>query len=72
MTSQEVRQQPGTESRFFYGYVIVSLAFLILMVIGGTHYTFGVFFKPLIGDFGWTRALTSGAVSVSMIVYGLL
>ena len=72
MTSQEVRQQPGTESRFFYGYVIVSLAFLILMVIGGTHYTFGVFFKPLIGDFGWTKVSTSGAFSLYMIVLGLL
>ena len=72
MTSHEVKRFPKTESRFYYGYIIVSLAFLILVMIGGTLFTFGVFFKPLSGDFGWTRALTSGAFSVLMIVYGLL
>jgi MFS family permease len=35
-------------------------------------FTFGIFFKSLLSDFGWTRALTSGAFSVLMIVYGLL
>lgn len=34
-------------------------------------YTFGVFFKPLAGEFGWTRALTSGAFSLQMILHGL-
>jgi MFS family permease len=42
------------------------------MMLGGTLFTFGIFFKPILSDFGWTRALTSGAFSVLMIVYGLL
>jgi MFS family permease len=36
----------------------------------GLHYAFGVFFKPLIEDFGWSRAVTSGAVSLSFIIQG--
>ncbi len=36
------------------------------------YYAFGVFFKPLLTDFGWTRALTSGAFSLSQIMHGLL
>jgi MFS family permease len=35
-------------------------------------FTFGVFFKPLSDDFGWTRVLTSGAFSSYWIVNGIL
>jgi MFS family permease len=72
MTGQELQESPGAEPRFFYGYIIVSLAFLVLMMLGGSMFTFGVFFKPLSGDFGWTRALTSGAFSMYWIMFGLL
>ena len=62
----------GKRSRFFYGYIIVLAAFLIHMVVWGMFNSYGVFFKPLTMEFGWTRAMTSSAVSVAMIVYGLL
>jgi MFS family permease len=72
MASQQVYQSSGTKPRFFYGYIIVSLAFLILVVLWGTMFSFGVFFKPLSADFGWTRALTSGAFSLYWVVVGIL
>lgn len=72
MIQQNVPQSSGTKSRFFYGYVIVVAAFCIMVLIYGAYYAFGVFFKPVLTDFGWTRALTSGAFSLSMIVHGLL
>jgi MFS family permease len=40
--------------------------------MGGAMFTFGVFFQPLSGDFGWTRALTSGAFSLYWVVNGIL
>ena len=55
---------------FYYGYIIVALAFLIHVILGGTMYTFGVFFKPLASEFGWTRAATSGAFSLFMVLHG--
>ncbi len=58
-------------SRFFYGYAIVAIAFLVALVAGGVQYTFGVFFKPLAGQFGWTSAATSGAFSVYMVLSGV-
>lgn len=42
-----------------------------MMVMWGTVISFGVFFKPLLAEFGWTRATVSGAVSISVIVSGL-
>jgi MFS family permease len=61
-----------SETRFFYGYLIVAVSFFVLLVIWGTYYTFGIFFKPVLKDFGWTRAMTSGAFSVSSIMNGLI
>jgi MFS family permease len=58
--------------RFFYGYVIVFVGFLVLALVGGATYTFGVFFKPLLADFGWTRAATSGAFSLIVGLHGVL
>jgi len=72
MVSQGVGQSPGIKPGFFYGYIVGILAFLIMMASIGSHNSFGVFFKPLLTEFGWTRAMTSGAFSLSMIVGGLL
>ena len=59
------------KAEFFYGYVVVAITFLIMVVIGGTIYSFGVFLKPLSTEFGWSRAATSGAYSVFMVTHGL-
>ena len=40
-------------------------------MFGGLH-SFGVFFKPLLAEFGWTRATISGAYSLSLTLSGFL
>ncbi|KAF0122389.1 MAG: major facilitator superfamily protein [bacterium] len=52
------------EPRFFYGWLILGACFLTTTMVGGLFYSFGIFFKPLLEEFGWSRALTS---SVSMV-----
>ncbi|MFC1930926.1 MFS transporter [Chloroflexota bacterium] len=59
------------QSKIFYGYVVVLAAFLIMGLMWGTVYTFGIFLKPLLIEFGWTRAMTSGAFALSLLLYGL-
>ena len=65
-----VNQVNTSKKKFFYGNVIVALGLFINMVLGGTLYTFSVFFEPLSTEFGWTRAATSGAFSLYMILHG--
>ena len=72
MASQEAQQSPGTEPGFFYGYIVVGAAFFIMVTILGSRYAFGVFFNPILAEFGWTRAITSGAFSLSIVMEGLL
>jgi len=70
--NKEGYQPVKTGPRFFYGYVVVVAAFLVMVVSWGVFDAFGVFFNPLLAEFGWTRAVTSGAFSLSMIIYGVL
>lgn len=58
--------------RFFYGYTIAALGFLIQAIFWGTYRSFGLFFNPLISDFGWTRAEVAGAASVGWLIVGLM
>ncbi len=72
MAHQKVQRSPDTKKRFFYGYIVVVASLCVFAVMYGTRFAFGVFFKPMLTEFGWTRALTSGALSLSMLVQGLL
>lgn len=60
------------KARFFYGYIVVIISFLAMLLILGLHTVFGIFFKPIIEELGWTRTVTSGAFSLSEITFGLL
>ncbi|MCX6008801.1 MAG: MFS transporter [Chloroflexi bacterium] len=62
----------GNKKGLFYGYVILAAAFIIMVACFGINFAFGIFFKPMMTEFNWTRAITSGAFSVSWIVCGLV
>ncbi len=73
MIDQKVLYPPeGQKSRLSYGYVVIIASFFILLITGGTQYSFGVFFKPMLNEFGWSRAATAGAYSLNMILMGFL
>jgi MFS family permease len=57
--------------KLFYGYTIVASGFSIQALGIGTFITFGVFFKPLLTDFDWSRATLSGAQSLALVIEGL-
>lgn len=68
VSSLTTAKKPG----FFYGYIIVLIGFFTMLLMFGTFYTFGVFFKPLSTEFDWTRTEASGAYSLAAFLSGLL
>jgi MFS transporter, OFA family, oxalate/formate antiporter len=56
----------------FYGYVVAAACFAIQATGIGTHVAFGIFFKPLLADFGWPRASLAGAHSLAFGLMGFL
>ena len=60
------------KDKYFHGYVIAAGCFIIQAVGIGTFVSYGVFFNPLAAEFGWSRAIISGAASVALILTGLL
>ncbi|MBN1190433.1 MAG: MFS transporter [Dehalococcoidales bacterium] len=72
MSENKVNPAHHSGSRFYYGYIIVILGFLCLMVSAGLWDSFGVFMKPLLGDFDWTRATVSSSYSLSFLIFGLM
>ncbi len=56
--------------KLFYGYIIVLVGFGIQAVGWGIYSVFGVFFTPLLIEFGWTRVTISGATSLSFLLLG--
>ena len=70
MINQDTSQNLKAKPRLFYGYIVVAAAFLVMVITWGTFHAFGVFFNPVLAEFGWSRAMTSGAFSLSLLVSG--
>lgn len=61
--------------RFFYGYAVAAAGFTIWMVTFGISSTFGIFYLPMISEFGWQRADTVFAFALGtfmMSVFALI
>ncbi len=56
---------------FFYGYTIIAASFFIQFFVWGISNSFGIFFDPLVNEFGWSRATVSGAASLCFLVHGI-
>jgi sugar phosphate permease len=56
--------------KLYYGWVIVAVTFLALLVSSGIRTAPSVVIKPLEAEFGWKRADISLAVAVSLFAFG--
>ncbi len=59
------------QSKFHYGFIIAAACFSIQAIGVGSYVAYGVFFNPLMSEFGWSRAIISGASSLAFFIMGL-
>jgi MFS family permease len=58
-------------SRFYYGWVIVAVCFVILTLTSLVATSFPVFYVPVLEGFNWSRGSTAIALSLHLILSGL-
>ena len=59
-------------TRIYYGWFVVAVIFVVLLVGAGVRATPGVLIVPLQHEFGWSTATISGAVAINILLYGLI
>ncbi|MFC1995837.1 MFS transporter [Chloroflexota bacterium] len=60
------------KKRFYYVWIMLAALLIISSILFGLQGSFGVFFKPLQEDFGWSRALTSGVYSLFLLLSSVM
>ena len=58
--------------RVHYAWIVAALTFVILLCAAAVRATPSVIIVPLEHEMGWSRSLISGAVSVNLVLYGLV
>jgi MFS family permease len=61
---------PRSRSRlpFFYGWIIVAVAFVTMALGVNARTAFSLLFPPILAEFGWERGVTAGAFSFGFVV----
>jgi MFS family permease len=57
---------------FFYGWILVAVAFVTVGLGVNARTAFSLFFPPIVDEFGWERGLTAGAFSFGFLVSAAL
>lgn len=55
--------------RFFYGWYIVAASWVMLFLTSSV--AVGIFFKPMLEEFGWDRATLSSVQTVALVVFAV-
>jgi MFS family permease len=57
---------------FFYGWVVVAVAFVTMGIGVNARTAFSLLFPPILDEFGWDRGVTAGAFSFGFLVSAVL
>jgi sugar phosphate permease len=60
-----------TSNKLYYGWIVVGVTALTLLIAAGVRSAPGVFILPMRADLGWSREAISFAVSIGLLLYGL-
>src|SRR5262249_16371456 len=66
-----ILHKPTPPPLIFYGWLIVTIAFVMAFVMAGSGSAFGVFVIPMSAEFAWNRSIISVAFLFATLVSGL-
>ena len=70
-SAPKITAEPSKARPLFYGFVIAIAAFVVLFSSYGVRFAYGVFFKPMAQELGFSAAATSAAYSISFFLEGV-
>jgi MFS family permease len=70
LTPKPLTQSIASLFPFCYGWVIVAVSLISLMVAYGIWWSFPIFYVSMLKEFGWSRAGTAAIFTIGSIVYG--
>jgi len=59
-------------TKIYYGWIMVALSFLVLLVGAGVRATPSILIVPLEQEFGWSAATIGTAIAVNIFLFGML
>ena len=62
----------GVRLPFFYGWLLVGIAFVTMAVGVNARTAFSLLFPPILDEFGWERGVTAGAFSFGFLVSAVI
>jgi len=61
-----------TRDSIFYGWIVLSIAFITIVLGYAIRNTFSVFYPAIVEEFGWGRGNTALMFSITIMVYGFV
>ncbi len=58
--------------QIFYGWYIVGICIISMVLIYGIRHSFAIFFSPILNEFGWSRGDIAMMLSLNIFIYGFL
>src|SRR5438874_7738814 len=65
-------RKPPLRLPFFYGWVLVAIAFMTMAVGVNARTAFSLLFPAILDEFGWERGVTAGAFSFGFLVSAVI
>ena len=59
-------------SPIFYGWYLVAICIISMILIYGIRHSFAVFFSPILEEFRWSRGDIAMMMSLNILIYGFL
>jgi MFS family permease len=58
---------PPIRTKFFYGWIVVAVAFVSMGIAVNTRTAFSLLYPPILDEFGWERGTTARAFSIGFL-----
>ena len=68
MIDSAAQKKPLLRLPFFYGWVLVGIAFVTMAVGVNARTAFSLLYPPILGEFGWDRGVTAGVFSFGFLI----